>query len=48
MPNKLKIKLLIMAAAVIMTLVVAQCGVDPEMLREFIGTISETGVQEAS
>ena len=42
MPNKLKIKLLIMVAAV------AQCGVDPEMLREFIGTISETGVQEAS
>jgi len=48
MTNKLKIKLLIIAAAVIMSLAVSQCGVDPELLREFIGTISETGVQEAS
>jgi len=48
MTNKLKIKLLIAAAAVIMSLAVVQFGVDPNMIRDFIGIISETGLQEAS
>jgi hypothetical protein len=46
MTNKLKIKLLIAAAAVIMSLAVVQFGVDPNMVREFIGIISETEVQK--